>query len=76
MAEQHGTTDAGALLVLFDIDGTLLQGGATEHARAVIEAISVSVRPAGSTGRFSPALTPQTSVIASITARACSVAPP
>jgi phosphoglycolate phosphatase-like HAD superfamily hydrolase len=27
------------LLVLFDIDGTLLQGAATEHARAVIDAI-------------------------------------
>ena len=27
------------LLVLFDIDGTLLQGAAAEHARAVIEAI-------------------------------------
>jgi phosphoglycolate phosphatase-like HAD superfamily hydrolase len=33
-------TEGGALLVLFDIDGTLLQGGATEHARAVIEAIT------------------------------------
>ena len=33
-------TDRSALLVLFDIDGTLLQGGATEHARAVIEAIT------------------------------------
>src|SRR5215210_248711 len=28
-----------ALLVLFDIDGTLVQGAATEHARAVLEAI-------------------------------------
>jgi phosphoglycolate phosphatase-like HAD superfamily hydrolase len=31
--------NAAELLLLFDIDGTLLQGAATEHARAVIEAI-------------------------------------
>src|SRR3954447_20802450 len=30
----------GTLLVLFDIDDTLMQGGATEHAQAVIEAIT------------------------------------
>lgn len=37
----------GELLLLFDIDGTLLQGAATEHALAVLEAIDEvwGVRP-------------------------------